>query len=362
MMELRIALFFDIFTEKGGAERAAIILAKHLNADIYTTYVDWNNADKGLKQLNVNEIGLTFKNTKLLTYSEIARRFSKLKLTGYDVYLFMRLYCISAAKNHHPNKWICCSPIRSVYDLHSFIYKRLCIWQKPIFKFWCLVYKKFDKMWIKNFDKINAISKNVANRLKEFYNIDVPVTYLPIELKEFKCKGYKDFYLAPGRLVKEKRFDLIIEAFNEMPDKKLVITGDGPERQALEKMVKNNKNIVFFGSIDYKTLVDLYSTCTATIYMPINEDYGLVPIESMASGKPCIAANEGGPRETIINGKTGFLIKPEKEEIKKYVSSLTLDKAKKMKYDCLKRAKSFDVDTFIKNIKKEIKGMGINDK
>jgi glycosyltransferase involved in cell wall biosynthesis len=353
---MKIALFFDIFNELGGAERVAILLAKYLKADIYTTYVNWGLFRKELKGINVKEIGLIFKNAKLLTYSEIAFRFSRLKVSKYDIYLFYRLYCISAAKNHHPNIWLCNSPIRAVYDLHNFIYKRLSFWQKPVFKIWCWVYKHFDKKWVMNFDKILAISKNVAKRIEKYYNKKAKVVYLPVETQKFKCKSYEDFYLAPSRLVKEKRIDLIIEAFKEMPDKRLIVVGDGPERKNLEKLAKNCKNIKIVGAVPFEK-VDLYSRCLATIYMPMNEDFGLVPLESMASGKPCIAANEGGPKETVIHGKTGFLVKPKKEEIKKYVELLTKERAKRMKNACFKRAKEFDVKIFIKKIKKEIKDL-----
>ncbi|MBU5689742.1 MAG: glycosyltransferase [Candidatus Aenigmatarchaeota archaeon] len=348
---MKIALFFDIFDELGGAERVAITLARKLNADIYTTYVNWNLFENELKGIKVNEIGLKFKNSKLLTYSEIAWRFSKLKLYGYDHYLFMRLYCISASKNNHPNTWICSSPIRSVYDLHDFIYKNLKLWQKPVFKLWCLIYKQFDKKWVKNFDNITANSQNVANRLEKYYGIKAKVTYHPVEVEKYKCKDYEDFYFAPGRFVKEKRIDLIIKAFKKMPEKKLVITGDGPEREKLHKLAKDAKNIEFKGNVSFEEIIDLYSRCTATIYMPVNEDYGLVPIESMASGKPCIAANEGGPKETIINGKTGFLIEAKEDEIIKYVNMLTPEKAREMKNECIKRAKIFSTENFIKEIK-----------
>ncbi len=343
-------MFFDIFDELGGAEKVAIMVAKKLNADIYTTYVNWDLFREELNGLNVKEIGLVFKKHKLLTYSEIAFRFSRLKISGYDYYIFMRLYCISASKNNHPNLWLCSSPIRSVYDLHDFIVKNLKFWQKPIFKLWCLIYKYFDKKWVYNFDKITANSKNVSNRLKKYYNIDAEITYHPIEVKKYKFCDPEDYYFAPGRFVKEKRIDLIIKAFKEMPDKKIIISGDGPERENLMKLAKDCKNIVFVGNVSSEKMIELYSKCIATIYVPINEDYGLVPIESMASGKPCIAADEGGPKETILHGKTGFLIKPDKEEIKKWVNYLTPKIAKDMKDDCIERAKEFDIDNFIKKI------------
>src|SRR3989338_1913900 len=352
---MKIALFFDIFAEKGGSERVAIDIAKKMNADIYTTYVDWKNSDEDLRKLKIKEIGLFFKNSKLLTYSEIAFRFSKLKTSKYDIYLFTRLYCASASKNHSPNIWICNSPNRGLYDLHETVYNRLNFWQKPLFKLWCFIYCFFDKSWTKNFNKVLANSRNTQKRLKKYYNINSKVLYHPVDTKKFRCKKYGDYYFTINRFTKGKRVDLIVKAFKKMPDKKLVIAGDGPEKNNLVNLSENSKNIFFIGNVNLSKKIDLYANCLATIYMPVDEDYGIVPIESMASRKPCITVNEGGCKETIIDKKSGFLIKANENEIIKIVSSIKLENIKKMKEDCIKQAKKFDINIFILNLKNEIK-------
>jgi len=354
-VKMRVALLFDKLTELGGAERAAMILAKELNAEVFTTHVNWSLVGKEFKGIKTHETGLNFKNSKLLTYSEIALRFWKLKLPkNFDVYLFYRVFSIAASKKHHPNIWLCNTPARLVYDLHNLINERLNPFQKPIFNTWCFFYKILDQKFVNHLDKILSISKNVSNRIEKYHNRTAPVVYLPVESEKHYCKGYENFYLASGRLEVEKRFDIIIEAFKEMPDKQLKIAGDGSQRKRLEMLARNCENIEFLGTLNSESLFDLYSRCTATIYMPIDEDLGLVPLEAMASGKPCIVANEGGCKETVIQGNTGFLIRPTKKEIIKYVKMLTPYVAKTMKKDCIKRAKEFDVKVFIKKIKKEI--------
>jgi glycosyltransferase involved in cell wall biosynthesis len=352
---MKVALFFDIFNEMGGAENIAIILAKHFNADIYTTYVDWNKVNEELKKLKVHQIGLFFKNAKLLTYSEIAFRFWKLKLPKYDVYLFLRVHCFSAAKSHHPNIWIACGIYHALYDTYEYFYRTLSFWQKPIFKIWSMIYRFLDQKWVKNFDEILANSATTVKQVKKYYNRDAKIAYHPVETKRFKCKSYEDFFLMPSRLTREKRVDLVVSAFKERPNKKLIIVGDGPERKKLEEMSKDAKNIKFLGYISSKKLIDLYSRCLATFSVVYGADWGLIPIESMASGKPCIAANDGAHTETVIHNKTGFLIKPEKEEIKKYVNIITPELAKKMKNDCIKRAREFDTEIFLKTVEEEIK-------
>jgi glycosyltransferase involved in cell wall biosynthesis len=330
---MKVALFFDIFNELGGAERVAILLAKYLKADIYTTYVNWKLFRKELKGINVKEIGLIFKNAKLLTYSEIAFRFSRLRVPKYDVYLFSRLYCISAAKNHHPNIWVSTGTHTPIYEkkIHDFIKKSLNPISRLIFDLWCLLYSFFDKKWVRNFDKILANSKNTQNQILKFYNLKSRVVYHPVETKKYYCDSYKNFYLSTTRLVKDKRVDLIIKAFKKMPDKKLIVASDGPERKNLEKLAENCSNIKFVGALEQKKLTELYAKCTATICMGVTEFLGLVPLESMASGKPCIAANAGGYKESIVHGKTGYLIKPDVKEIIRYVKLLTPELAKRMK-------------------------------
>jgi hypothetical protein len=95
------------------------MLAKKLKLDIYTTYVDWNKVDKELKKVNVNEIGLLLTNAKIFTFSEIAWRFSKLKLEGYDYFLFTRIYSFPAAFNNSPSIWISSGILDLAYEYYS---------------------------------------------------------------------------------------------------------------------------------------------------------------------------------------------------------------------------------------------------
>lgn len=99
----------------------------------------------------------------------------------------------------------------------------------------------------------------------------------------------------------------------------------------------------------------IFARCLATIYIPIDEDFGLIPVESMAAGKPCIAANEGGLKETVVDGKTGFLIEPTVKNLISAVRDLTPEKAEKMKQDCVKRAKKFDISVFYEKFDEIVK-------
>ena len=153
-----------------------------------------------------------------------------------------------------------------------------------------------------------------------------------------------------------KRIDIIIEAFKKMPEKKLVIVSTGSDEKRLKEFADGCVNIKFTGAVDEKTLLQLYATCEATIIAAKDEDLGLVPIESNASGKPCIAIREGGFKETIIEGKTGvFFDTPDAESIMKAV-----ERCEKIKWNtkAIKRnAKRFDTKVFIKRMENIMKSI-----
>ena len=155
-----------------------------------------------------------------------------------------------------------------------------------------------------------------------------------------------------------------MKAFSKLPDENLIIVGSY-ERGARQFEKYNQflkeikpKNIEIKNWVSQKKLLDLYSNCKGFITTAQDEDFGMTPVEAMASGKPVIAGNEGGYKETIINDKTGILINdinPDKlaEAIKKMSKELKKN-PNKYKKACLKRAKEFDTKVFIKKIKEEI--------
>jgi len=153
-----------------------------------------------------------------------------------------------------------------------------------------------------------------------------------------------------------KRIDIVIGAFKKMPDKKLIIAGTGPDETRLKMLAKNCENIEFLGSIDEKTMLDLYSKCIATISANIDEDLGLVPLESHASGKPAIAVREGAFLETV--GKNnGVFFYPNPDSLVKAVKKC--EKTSWNYKNIQKSAKKYDIKNFVKRIKNEIKQLAL---
>ena len=160
-------------------------------------------------------------------------------------------------------------------------------------------------------DYFVANSENVARRIWKHYRRESVVIHPPVRCKLFTPVDEDgDFYLIVSRLQEYKRIDLAIEAFNKngLP---LVIIGDGPDREKLEKMA--NQNIKFLGRESDEVIKDHYARCKAFIF-PGEEDFGITPLEAQASGRPVIAYGKGGALETVVDGITGVFFKSQTEK------------------------------------------------
>ena len=123
------------------------------------------------------------------------------------------------------------------------------------------------------------------------------------------------------------------------------------------KEARKNKNIIVKGSVNEKELVKLYQHCYAVLFTPVNEDWGLVPLEANACGKLVISVNEGGPRESIKNGVNGFLVNANPHEFAEKMEFLARNEwyVKKQAKACRKMALRYDWDDFVKSLEREIK-------
>ena len=151
-----------------------------------------------------------------------------------------------------------------------------------------------------------ANSENVRQRIQRLYGRDAEVICPPVDTNLFQLSTIDEgFYLLVSALVPYKRVDLAVEAFNQSGDR-LVIVGKGPEDRKLRATAKSN--VVFLGWQSDQQLAELYARCRALIF-PGEEDFGIVPLEAMASGKPVIAFAKGGALETVVEGVTGTFFK-----------------------------------------------------
>ncbi|MBK7379596.1 MAG: glycosyltransferase family 4 protein [Ignavibacteriales bacterium] len=198
-------------------------------------------------------------------------------------------------------------------------------------------------------DYFIANSKYIARRINKLYRREADVIYPPVDTELFPVEKNKDnYYLTAARFVPYKRVDLIAEAFTQMPDKKLIIIGDGPEEQKIKS--KSGKNVELVG---YQKTAELkkYLQKAKAFVFAAEEDFGISVIEAMSCGTPVIALSKGGTGETVIDGQTGILFDEQISAsiisaVKRFESKIdSFDPAKLNQY-----AKQFDRKIFEQNI------------
>jgi glycosyltransferase involved in cell wall biosynthesis len=140
----------------------------------------------------------------------------------------------------------------------------------------------------------------------------------PQEL-DYRCQGYGDFVLSVNRLDRAKRIDLLIEAAARDSGLEIVIAGDGPDRERLEELARDrglDGRARFAGRVSEDELADLYARCLAVYYAPVDEDYGMVPLEAFLAEKPVLTTTDaGGPLEVVSDHATGLVVAPDAEAI-----------------------------------------------
>jgi len=173
--------------------------------------------------------------------------------------------------------------------------------------------ERLDRVALGEARRVFAISQNVVDRLKRFTDVDA--TYLPPPPQKlpYRTAEPERFVLSVNRLDRAKRIDLLIEAVKRDPSLRVVITGEGPDRDRLERLAAGlNGQVRFAGRVADDELADLYARSLAVFYAPIDEDFGMVPYEAFLSGKPVVTAHDaGGPLEVVRDRETGVVVAPE---------------------------------------------------
>ena len=170
-------------------------------------------------------------------------------LEEYDTVIFSG-DCISAVRNckkETKKVFYCHTPPRYLYDLKHIYLKKIPFYMRPAFQILSYFFKKMYERDIKKMDVILTNSKNTQERIKNFLDLDSQILYPPVNLEEFTWKGQSDYYLSFARLSDAKRVDRIIEAFKQLPEKKLVVIygENDPQRQKIFDLAENAANIEF---------------------------------------------------------------------------------------------------------------------
>jgi glycosyltransferase involved in cell wall biosynthesis len=176
-----------------------------------------------------------------------------------------------------------------------------------------------DRVALAEASRLFAISGNVARRIESSTGLQAEVLPHPPQALPYRCDDYGDFVLSVNRLDRAKRIDLLLEAAARDGSLEVVIAGEGPDRERLERLAQDrglNGRARFTGRVTEAQLADLYARCLAVYYAPVDEDYGMVPLEAFLSEKPVLTTTDaGGPLEIVSDGSTGLVVTPDAAEI-----------------------------------------------
>jgi len=352
-------ILHDAFSFSGGGEKVTMSIARKFNGKIITGHIEKSAFPENyFQEIQVSNLSAHQNYPLYLGVSKTSQlwnAFARIPEQSPPWTIFSGCVSLLGAKKiSGPKLLYCHTPPRLIYDQKNFYYQTSPPLKRLLLHTFIPFYRKAYQDAVISMDLIVANSVNIRNRLKRFVGISATVIYPPCDTVDFSFLGQEDYYLSTARLCPLKRIDLIINAFSRMPDKKLIITSSGPEEDKLRKAAEPYPNISFTGYISDDRLQELMGKCIATVYIPMDEDFGISPVESMAAGKPVIGVQEGGLMETVIHGETGLLIpaNPDHADIIRAVESLSPEKALQMKPACERRASLFSEKRFIENMER----------
>lgn len=288
-------------------------------------------------------------------------------LSEYDI-VILSGNCLDAVKNIPKTTkkiYYCHTPPRYIFDFRKRYMMRFPKWLHKIAD---RVLDREARTYTNQLHEMNHIftnSENVHTRLLSFCGFESEILYPPTDIEQFRMNDEKwdlqKYFLSFARLSPPKRVSLIVDAFIRMPDQNLIFTygKNDPMKDEILTKIKWHKNIRAIESPNDADLIRLIGWATATIYIPIDEDFGMSPVESMACGTPVIGVNEWWLKETIIQDKTGKLIEiPDSalwiQNLLTAILETHSEEWESMREASILRARDFSLDAFEKKLKSSL--------
>lgn len=286
----------------------------------------------------------------VLRQFQASLRFAGADIDDYDFYFFSGNWSKCAGRTHRPNVFYCHTPVRVFYDLRQRYLSGLTPPLRMVASTWIAVHSRWDRKTVGYMDRIVANSENVRQRIRRYYGREATIVNPPVATARFRFDEIGDYWLSVNRLYPEKRIDMQVEIFRRLPEERLLIVGDTEREETARRLVSQLKlppNVELVGAVAQKRLVDLYAKCKGFIATAVDEDFGMTPVEAMASGKAVLATDEGGYRETVMNDRTGWLIAVDVSAFVEKIKSVKVEELEAMKEMCIARAREFDESRFV---------------
>jgi len=366
---MKTAIVYDWIDRWGGVERLLLELY-HLfpNADFFTSAVDLQKASWA-KRLTIKTSFLQrlpnfIKKSRIASLLFYPFAFESLSFDPYDLVISVTSSFAKSIITKPQTKHICILLTPSRYLLlypHPFENGLFSFLLRPYLSFM----RRWDKIAAQRPDQIVAISKEVSKRCNTYYQRESTVIYPPFDFEywmglkkslnnQFRLlpHGWDDYYLVVSRLEPYKKVSLVINAFNQLPQSKLIIVGKGSFLAHYKSL--SRENVIFLQDLDDSQLATLYANAKALIMMQM-EDFGYTALEAQFFGCPVLAYGKGGVLETVIDGKTGIFFSHQASE----ALVATLERFDKISYNFKRnmqilgfnQAQRFEREVFITKLK-----------
>lgn len=336
---LRPALYYPWVYLKGGAERVLLELMQRSRHEwtLITNRYEPEATFPGFADLPViplQEVSVR-RSVPAVARAAFTLLTQRLELSSYDSLFVVSegLGNLVASRSSVPTSCICLTPLKIAYDEFTrarYFRESHRLHQRVAIS----AYARFERPAWRQYKRVFCNSAETRRRIYDANLVDprrLEIAYHGVDTVRFSPTGEREpFFLAAGRLMWAKNVELAIRAWRaskphaSQNNFRLVIAGMVDEKSQkyvaeLRRLATGREDIVFVESPSDEELISLYQRCTAVVFTAFNEDWGLVPLEGMACGKPIVATDRGGPRESIVHGETGWL---ERDDIESFASRI----------------------------------------
>jgi glycosyltransferase involved in cell wall biosynthesis len=360
---MKIAVVHDWLIHPGGAEKVLkeiLFLLQNHEVEIFTLF-DYLSEDDRYYYLDGRNTQTSFLQKYPLSKTKyryflplFPRAIRKFNLKKFDLIISCSHSVAKGVKKQPGQLHICyChTPMRYLWDLRKEYlddYKLNTGIKKWVVNGILNSIKRWDFRNSQQVDFFIANSKNIQGRIKKNYQRDSTVIYPPVDTSFYKNTGAgRNYYVTASRMVPYKKMSLIVDAFANLPDHKLVVIGDGPDYNLILSKSAHNIEIIRY---DSNELLRHYLKRAKAFVFASNEDFGITPVEAMACGTPIIAYGKGGIIETVVENKTGIFfqhqtVKAIIDAVYKFESNVHPISA----MDCENQAALFSVESFRQNL------------
>jgi glycosyltransferase involved in cell wall biosynthesis len=358
---MKVAIVHDFLLKLGGAERVTKVLSEmYPEADIYTLLYDKDSVGEDFPPERVTSSFLQklpkpIRSKHTLLLKLFPKAIESFDLSKYDVVISSSNSYAHGVVTNLDTTHICYyhSPMRYIWDWYNEYFDELGFgkYKKGLAKFALHGIRMWDQLASKRPDVSLANSENVQSRIKKYYHKDSQVIYPPVDVGRFKpVDKIKDYFLIVSTITPYKRIELAVRFFNKI-GKKLIIVGEGKQKDYLQSIAA--ENVQFVGRKSDEDIALLMTECRGFIF-PGEEDFGITPVEAMAAGRPVFAYGKGGVIETVLDKNTGIFFKnPTMESFETgFAKFLSFEKKFFKPADAVQRSKQFGREKFEKEISK----------